>query len=163
LSPIKRNQLLIAALLATIGFAASAQPAPGAGPGAMPGHPMMERGPHGRMDPARMQEHFAKRQGELKQKLQITPAQEGAWNTWTAAMKPGNFQRPDRGEIEKLTTPERIDRMRAMRTSHIAEMDKRGEATKVFYAALSPEQKKVFDSETARFGHRGGRGHHHKG
>jgi periplasmic protein CpxP/Spy len=158
---MKRNQLLIAALLATIGFAASAQPAPAPGPGAMPGQPMMERGHHGRMDPARMQERFAKRQAALKQKLQITPAQEGAWSTWTTAMKPpANFQRPERGEIEKLTTPERIDRMRAMRTSHIAEMDKRGEATKAFYAALSPEQKKVFDSETARHGHRGGREHH---
>jgi periplasmic protein CpxP/Spy len=157
---ITNTHWLIASLLAIAGFSASAQPAPA--PGAAPGHPpMAERGHHGRMDPARMQEHFAKRQAALKQKLQITPAQESAWNTWTAAMKPANFQRPERGEIEKLTTPERIDRMRAMRTSRIAEMDKRGEATKAFYTALSPEQKKVFDSETARHGHRGGR--HHKG
>ena len=37
----------------------------------------------------------------------------------------------------------------------MAEMDKRGDATKTFYATLSAEQKKVFDDETARRGHHG--------
>jgi protein CpxP len=41
-------------------------------------------------------------------------------------------------------------------------MDKRADATKIFYAALSPEQKKTFDAETARRGHRGGYGHHQR-
>jgi Spy/CpxP family protein refolding chaperone len=50
-----------------------------------------------------------------------------------------------------------------MRTARMAEMDKRADATKTFYAALSPEQKKVFDAETARgrHGHHGM--HHHRG
>ena len=40
-------------------------------------------------------------------------------------------------------------------------MDKRGDATKTFYATLTAEQKKVFDAESWR-GRRGGhhRGHH---
>ena len=154
------KQLLIAALLATLGLAAGAQmppPAPGAGPA-----PQMARGEHrGGMDPARRQERMAKRLGMIKQKLQITPAQEGAWNAYTAALKPTQFNRPDRGEFEKLTTPERIDRMRATRAAHIAEMDKRADATKAFYAALSPDQKKVFDTESSRVGRHGGRGGHH--
>jgi periplasmic protein CpxP/Spy len=74
---------------------------------------------------------------------------------------PANFRRPERGELDKLTTPERIDRMRAMRAARAVEMDRRGNATKTFYAALSPEQKKVFDDLAARRGH--GRGHHHGG
>ena len=160
---------LIAAALLALGFAATAQPAPtpatpGAGPGGPP-HQMM--GHHGRMmDPAkmheRMQQHMAQRQAQLKQKLQITPAQEGAWTAYVAAMQPpANMQRPDRAEFAKLTTPERIDRMRALRTSHQAEMDKRGDATKTFYATLTAEQKTVFDAESWR-GRRGGhhRGHH---
>ena len=158
------KHLIVAAMLAALGLAAQAQTPP-PGPGAGPGPQMMGRGEHGRMDPARMhermQERMAKRMGMLKQKLQITPAQEGAWNTYVAALKPTQFNRPERGEFEKLTTPERIDRMRAMRAQHIAEMDKRADATKTFYAALSPEQKKVFDTESSRFGHRGGRGGHH--
>jgi periplasmic protein CpxP/Spy len=152
------QHLILAGLLATVGFGINAQTAPGAisGPGMMREH-------HARFDPARMQERIARRQAELKQKLQITPAQESAWTTYAAAMlPPANLQRPERGEFDKLTTPERIDRMRAMHAARAAEMDKRADATKAFYAALSPEQKKVFDSETAprrHAGRMGGHGH----
>ena len=149
---------LIAASLLALGFAASAQTPPGATQGSTA---QMQGEHRGHFDPARMQEHMARRQAALKQKLQITPAQEGAWTAFTGSMKaPANMQRPDRAEFDKLSTPERIDRMRAMRSARMAEMDKRADATKTFYATLSPEQKKVFDAETAR-GHRGGR--HHQG
>ncbi|MDB5872738.1 MAG: hypothetical protein JWQ07_2180 [Ramlibacter sp.] len=148
---------LFAANLLAVGLAATAQTPP-ATPGAAPAR--MEREHHGRFDPAKMQERIARRQADLKQKLQITPAQEGAWTAYTASMKPpANMQRPNRAEFEKLTTPERIDRMRAMRAARAAEMDKRADATKTFYAALSPDQKKVFDTQAAR-GHRGGEQHH---
>lgn len=161
---------LIAAALLALGFAATAQPAPAPAPvtpeARASGHHHGMMGHHGRMDPAKMQERMqqrmAQRQAQLKQKLQITPAQESAWTAYVAAMQPpANMQRPDRAELAKLTTPERIDRMRALRTAHHAEMDKRGEAAKTFYAALTAEQKKVFDAESSR-GRRGGhhRGHH---
>lgn len=163
---------LIAAALLALGFAASAQPAapqptPGPGPG---GHHHGMMGDHGRMDPSKMQERMQQRreqrQAQLKQKLQITSAQEGAWTAYVAAMQPpANMQRQDREELAKLTTPERIDRMRALRDAHHAEMDRRGEATKTFYNALTAEQKKVFDAQSwsgRRGGHRHGhhRGHH---
>jgi protein CpxP len=128
-------------------------------------------GHHGRMDPAKMQERMqqrmAQRQAQLKQRLQITPSQESAWTAYVAAMQPpANMQRIDPAEVAKLSTPERIDRMRALRAAHHAEMDKRGEATKTFYAALTPEQQKVFDAENSRSRGAGGqhrahhRGHH---
>jgi hypothetical protein len=157
---------IAAALLSGLGLVAVAQtppaaPAGGPGAGAPQGMHGMREG-RGHRDPAKMQERMAKRQAELKQKLAITPQQEPAWNTWTAAMKPpANLQRPNREEIAKLSTPERIDRMRALRTARMAEMDKRADATKAFYAALNADQKKVFDAETARFGR--GHGRHHKG
>lgn len=161
---------LIAAALLALGFAATAQPAPAPAPvtpeARAGGSHHGSMGHHGRMDPAKMQErmqqHMAQRQAQLKQKLQITPAQESAWTAYVAAMQPpANMQRIDRAEFARLTTPERIDRMRALRAAHHAEMDKRGEATKTFYAALTAEQKKVFDAENSR-GRRGGhhRGHH---
>jgi protein CpxP len=153
------KHLIAATLLAAVGFAAVAQtPAAPAAGNAPARHERMER-----HDPAKMKEFMAKRQAALKQKLQITPAQEGAWTAWTTAMQPpANWKRPDRAEFEKLSTPERIDRMRALRTERNALMDKRADATKIFYAALSPEQKKTFDAETARRGHRGGYGHHQR-
>ena len=89
--------------------------------------------------------------------------QEAGWTTYVAALKPNRAQRPDRAEFAKLSTPERIDRMRELRATRMAEMDKRGDATKTFYATLSADQKKVFDDETARRGHHGQGGRHHRG
>jgi protein CpxP len=65
--------------------------------------------------------------------------------------------------MQKLTTPERIDRMRTLRTERQASMDKRGDAVKTFYAALNAEQKKTFDSRPmmqGRDGHGGKHGGH---
>ncbi|RYF44209.1 MAG: hypothetical protein EOO25_00470 [Comamonadaceae bacterium] len=166
------TRLVAASLLAaSLGFAATAQTPP-ATPGAAPaathqGH----RGDPAKMQErmARMQERMAKRQAELKQKLQISSGQEAAWTSFTTAMKPGARQKMDRAAMAALSTPDRIDQMRALRTQRIAEMDRRADATKAFYAVLTAEQKKVFDAETLRRGHRGhGGGHgghhgHHKG
>ncbi len=66
--------------------------------------------------------------------------------------------RPDMAGMAQLTTPERIDRMRALRAQHNAEADRRDDATKTFYAALTPAQQKVFDAE-----HVGMHGPRHKG
>ncbi len=43
--------------------------------------------------------------------------------------------------------------MKALRAERNARMDQRADATKTFYAALTPEQKKTFDESTLRFGH----------
>jgi len=170
------TSLVIAGLLASAGFATFAQPMMGQGAGG----PMMgasgpmqqggKMGMRGKMDPAKMEAMMAKRQADLKAKLKITTDQEGAWTTFTAAMKPPaamDHKRPDRAEMDKLTTPERIDKMHAMRTERMATMNaamgKREDATKAFYTALNADQKKVFDAEHARMGaqhggHRGGHG-----
>lgn len=166
------RHLLTAGLLAGIGLAAIAQTQTAPTPPASQGAPRMMQGEHGHMDPARMErrrarmeERMAKRLGELKQKLQISRGQEGAWESWTAAIKPtpAQFQRPDRTAFRAMTTPERIDRMKALHAQRSAEMDKRLDATKSFYAQLNPEQQKVFDQEGLRFargmGKRGGHGH----
>jgi periplasmic protein CpxP/Spy len=157
--------LLLASLIAACGFAAIAQTTPAA-PGA--GQPSAQRGMMHRdqvMDPAKMQDRMAKREAALKEKLKITAAQEGAWTTFTGAMKPSAdmFKRRTemRAEMDKLSTPERIDKMKAMRAQRDAEMDKRAEAVKTFYAVLSPEQKKVFDAQRMQRGHGRDHGHDH--
>ena len=80
---------------------------------------------------------------------------------------PANWKRPDRAELARLPTPERIDRIRALRVERMAMMDKRADATKAFYATLNPVQKREFDLLTVRRGQRDGGdpGHqqrHHK-
>jgi protein CpxP len=162
------NSLILASLLATAGASAMAQAPPAApvvGPAGMhagmQGDRMMGHG-----NPAKMQAWMAKRQAELKAKLKITPAQEGAWTTFTASMQPpapiARLTPEQRAEFDKLSTPDRIDKMRTLRTQRMADMsaamDKRGEATKTFYAVLTPEQQKTFDAEHKKFGPREGRG-----
>lgn len=71
-------------------------------------------------------------------------------------------KRPDREEMDKLTTPQRIEKMRELPKQHMgdmqAAMDKRDDAIKSFYAALEPEQQKIFDAEHARMGMHHGMG-----
>jgi periplasmic protein CpxP/Spy len=167
------NRLLLAGLLASAGASVMAQtptnPPGDAGITAVTpaAKPRAER--MGRHDPAKMQAYMAKRQAEMKAKLKITPAQEGAWTAYTASMQPparpaGRPMADQRAELDKLTTPQRIDKMRELRTQRMTEMsaamDKHGEATKTFYAVLSPEQQKVFDAEHKMRGGRHGGGHH---
>lgn len=160
--------VLIAALLTTAGFAAFSQsPMRGDCDGMMGAGSGMHHDRMGKMAPAKMQAWMDKRNTDLKAKLKLTAAQEGAWTTYTAAMKPPVGMmgtRPDRAEMEKLTTPERIDKMKALHTQRMTDMnavmEKHGEATKAFYATLTPEQQKVFDANAmprqGRDGRKGG-------
>ena len=147
--------ILVAAVLATAGFSAFSSGGYGQGDGGMMGHGMHEgQGRMGSMGSDKMKARMAKHQAELKAALKITAAQEAAWTTFTTAMTPPAgpmAQRPTREDMAKLSTPERIDKMKAMRTEHHAvmslEMDKRADAVKAFYATLTPEQQKVFDEK----------------
>ncbi|XAH23650.1 Spy/CpxP family protein refolding chaperone [Xylophilus sp. GW821-FHT01B05] len=171
------RHLLIASVLASSGFAAFAQtPPPPADGAAPPPAEARHHGPRGeRPDRAGMQRRMDAHFAQLKQRLQLSADQQGAWDTFTSAVRPGpdgpggharlGF---DRGEFAKLTTPERIDRMRALRLQRQAEMDRREDAIKTFYATLTPAQQKTFDSQPMHHmgpdGHPGPRGEHgHKG
>jgi protein CpxP len=158
------RHLLAAGLLATLGLGAIAQTAQ---PPAAPGRAAEMHAHRGAMDPAqrmeRRQMRMERRLADLKAKLQLAPAQEGAWTAWATAMMPKAKTRPNREEIARLPTPERIDTMRALRAQRMAEQDKRGDATKQFYATLTADQKRVFDAETVRGGKHGGRGMRHHG
>ena len=176
------KHLLLTTLMATCGFAAFAQNATPTAPAAGAQSQMQDKMHRGDASSMRErmfgnhQERMAKRQAELKAKLKITSAQEGAWTTFTASMQPptnmaggmmGMRHDPEvKAEMEKLTTPERIDKMRALRAERMttmnAEMDKRGAATKAFYAVLSTEQKAVFDAVAMQGGKHGG-GHGMRG
>lgn len=158
---------LVAGLLLAAGLAYSQGPMGGAqcdmtGPhGYMQGHGMSQRG-IGKMDPARMQAVMDKRHAALKTQLKITPAQEAAWTDFLASHKaPAGMkgQPAAMPDMSKLSTPERLDKMKELRAQHMAEMttamDKRTEATKAFYAVLTPEQQKVFDAHAMQ-----GRGAH---
>ena len=51
----------------------------------------------------------------------------------------------------KLEAKQEVEKMQARKTLHDAEMKKHADATIAFYATLNTNQKKIFDSESARF------------
>ena len=100
----------------------------------------------------RWQQRRAQHMEEVKAGLQLTPQQATAWADFTAAMQPGprHAQLDALESMENLTTPERIDRMRAMRIQRAAQADQQGDAVKRFYAMLSAPQQKTFDQQMHR-------------
>jgi Spy/CpxP family protein refolding chaperone len=140
-----RLALMAAAALslttAAVAVAQDGPPPPGAppmmedGPGGPP--PMMR---HHRIDPEARAQH-------LRDVLQLRGDQDGALKAYLAATGP--MERKDRMERKAsdtapkpLTTPERLDR----ETEHLTRAKARIDATRAFYGALSPSQKKAFDA-----------------
>lgn len=116
----------------------------------------------------RMQKKMAERQAQLKSDLKLTPAQEPAWNAFLARTQPQARPAPQtpREDWSKLTTPQRLEKMQALKTERDARLAQRTDAIKSFYAALDTDQKKVFDDKYRVGSPRGSmhhRGHsHHK-
>ncbi|MBI5278913.1 MAG: Spy/CpxP family protein refolding chaperone [Burkholderiales bacterium] len=173
------RHLAAAVLLAGIGLTAAAQaPQPATvAPGGPPPH-MRDGGPRGPMaHPGgdmreRMGRHMADRMAgrmaQLKQQLAITPQQEGAWNNWLNAVRPqqrNRMERPNMVQFARMTTPERIDRIKQLRAQRAQQMDQRLDATRGFYSTLNAQQQRVFDEQSMALlkGGRGMRGGRHGG
>lgn len=153
-----KETLLVGAMAIGFGgavFAAQGDQAPDA-----PKGPAKEM--HHKRDEGKFKEHMAKRQAELHDKLKLTPAQEPAWKTFAASMTPPEHgTRPDRAEWDKLSAPERMEKMLAKMKEHEAKMADRLAAMKTFYAVLTPEQQKIFNDNVGKGpmhhrGHEGG-------
>lgn len=140
-----RTSLIAVGLLASLNGLTSAQTAPEI----KTNNPRAER-----MEKmhSNMAERHAKHLSDLKDKLKLETNQASAWTAFEQAMQPPTqpMMHPDRAAMEKMTTPERIDQMQAHKGQRDAQMQKRANATKTFYAALNDAQKKTFDTETAR-------------
>ncbi|WP_372658908.1 Spy/CpxP family protein refolding chaperone [Hydrogenophaga sp.] len=113
----------------------------------------------------RMEKRMAEHQAKLKTELQLSADQEPAWNAFVARMQPDMSKRTpiDREAWSKLTTPERLDKMAALKAERDGEMAKRSDAIKSFYAALKPEQQKTFDNQRMGFHRAGMKGEHRMG
>ena len=120
---------------------------------------------HGPRDHAAHEKRMAEKAQKFQAALQLTDAQQAGWNSYREAIKPApHGKRMDRESFAKLTTPQRIDHMQQKRAERNAQADRRAEATKAFYATLTPAQQKTFDAQTLRHGHgkrHGPHGKHH--
>ena len=162
---------LLATALATalVGTSAMVMAQGMGGMGGMHGQAGAEGGPaqHGARHAQRMenmQKQHAEHQAQLKAALKLSAAQEPAWNAFVAGTAHSPRAKPAaREDNAALTTPERLDKMLAQKAERDAQMVQHVEATKSFYATLTPEQKKVFDAQAHPGMHRasmkGGHGH----
>lgn len=96
--------------------------------------------------------HMKQHMQKLKAELKLGPEQEPAWAAMVNAITPPTRPpQPERAETEKLSMPERLDKMKQMMSQHhearVTEMDKHATAVKAFYAVLTPEQKETFDAK----------------
>jgi periplasmic protein CpxP/Spy len=146
--------------LASASFAQDAPPAPPAAAGIHRDH---------MRDPAERRAHMAE---HISTVLQLQPSQQAALAAYLDALKPpgdlkDHMQRPDADEAH-LPAPERMDHMLAHIDAMRAHLVAATEATKLFYAQLSPSQQRAFDDLAPmmlhHMGGHGGMGHgdHHR-
>ena len=88
-----------------------------------------------------------KRQAALHDKLALTPGQEAAWQVFTAKMQATAPTRSDARPAAPLTAPERAERKASFLQVAQEQAASRVQPIKEFYAVLSPEQQKIFDSQ----------------
>jgi periplasmic protein CpxP/Spy len=120
---------------------------------------------HARMQQMR-EAHERQHAADLRTILRLRPDQEAALTTYLqshkrpeGAGKPGEHRGPAGGGAMSapLTTPQRLDEMARHDTEREAMQKRHAEALRTFYAALSPEQRQVFDALQRMHG--GGHGH----
>ena len=147
-----RKSIVIAVASLGLGTAALAASDPGAAPAGGDSH--WGSGSHG----AKAAERMAKRQAALHDKLNLSPAQEAAWKSFTDKLQAPAPVRHESEPAATMTAPERVDRMVAALQTAQQRAVVRAQTVKEFYAVLSPQQQKVFDSEFHGRHHHFGRG-----
>lgn len=138
---MKSRVILALAPALMLAAAAHAQPA-----GPPSGPPL---GPHGAPTAEMKARHEAMQKqhlDDLRTILRIRPDQEAALTAFVEAHKPQFREFKGPPEPRALTTPQRLEEMAQRDAEMDAQRDRMRQALTKFYAALSPEQQKVFDA-----------------
>jgi hypothetical protein len=141
----------LAAPAAAFALAAYAQPSGGPPPGQYP-PPQGGQGGMGYGEPPSPQQMAQ----SLRRRLSLRPDQEVALQDFVrnVAPPPGFEEKmmQQRQEMQSMTTPQRMDAMVSNMDEMRQMMLSRAQATKAFYATLTPDQKRTFDSMGAQQG-----------
>jgi hypothetical protein len=152
-----RSALLTSMIVTSAGFSLTALAQTPGPMGMNPHHMQGMHGGHAMMNDPKREAHRAERHqkhlSELKVFLQLQASQEAAWTAFETVMKPPmkRHMAAVPADMGKMSTPERIDKMMAIKAERDAEITKRMNASKTFYGALTPAQQKVFDTHTQKF------------
>ncbi len=141
--------LVLAPVAAALATVAVAQPA------APPSGPHGGHGGHGGPTAEMKAHHEAKRKQhaeDLKTVLRLRPDQEAALTAFLATHEPRRIERR-LAAPGAMTTPQRLDEMAKVEAEMAAHHKAARDALAKFYAALSPDQQKVFDALHRLKGH----------
>ncbi|QRX82097.1 Spy/CpxP family protein refolding chaperone [Glaciimonas sp. PAMC28666] len=142
-----KNSLVTACLMSGLMFVGAASYA--ASPGTQP--PLNAANASQQQDPVPATQ---KRLAELKQKLNLKPAQQAAWVTFSSDLAAQATMRAQSKEkmkgalgpdYQNLPTPEKMEKMVIIMRSNADFLSKTASITKAFYDGLSTEQKTIFD------------------
>jgi periplasmic protein CpxP/Spy len=119
--------------------------------------PVLSQPPHAH-DPAARQQHVQSRLDRMAQQLQITPAQQDAWNAYANTVKSAWASRSARPAPDADAAT--LLRARAQRTAAQAQrLTQLADATAELQPALSAEQRKTLDDMVRRHGRHRHHGH----
>lgn len=94
---------------------------------------------------------LAKHHANLHEKLKLSASQESAWQTYIATSTKNITPTKNAGETDfnNMTSPDRMQKVIELMKERENRMQAQLTNLKTFYAALTPEQQKIFDAETA--------------
>ena len=99
---------------------------------------------------------------QLARQLNLSPSQRAAYDSYRRAFQPDQArarqEQDDMARMASLTTPQRLDMARGSLARDRADFDRTDQATRSFYAQLSPGQRRTFDQLTAPQMDDGGQG-----
>lgn len=165
---MKRTHILVAGLAGGLSLAVltafAAGPAMGhhgMGPGMGPGMGMMHGGGPGMMAGQNLD--------QMKARLAITPAQEGAWQAYAAkvgeqaALMQAMHEQRQQAPGTTIPAPDRMAQHLDRMSQHLAGMQGVSAALKDLYAVLTPEQRTLADQPFGPMGRMGQSGPMHRG
>lgn len=107
---------------------------------------------HHRLGPNKNWKEFhQQRLTALHDKLKLNAEQEKAWTAYIAATNKNiDLRKPflSRADFEKMNAVERMESMINRMKTHEQALTEELSALKTFYATLTPEQQKIFDTES---------------
>ena len=153
-----RRCLMLALAPAALVLATAALAQPAGPPGGGDVRVIRHGGPPSEEMKARHEAMRKQHLEDLRTVLRVRPDQEAALAAFTAAHEPQRFELRLDGKAQ--TTPERLEQMAKREEAMRAAREKHRQALAKFYAALSPDQQKVFDAlHRLKGGGHGGPGH----
>ena len=116
-------------------------------------------GEHELDNPEQFARRVERKQLALREALKLHTAQEPAWKDFTDRTRPtAPIVVPNKGQMAKLSAPERMEHMLATMREGEQRLQVRLDATRSFYAVLTPAQQHTFDRQFSGRPHHGARG-----